>query len=87
MTDTITAPTTTETPTINRADWLSVGEIVAQYDTTHARVYTLIKTGKIPTEYVTREKSKGRQGFRHLIARTYANVAFDRLPETASAPV
>jgi hypothetical protein len=78
MTDQTTAPQ------IDRANWLSIGEVAARYDITAARLYTMIRTGKIPADYITREKSKGRQGFRHLINASYANIFTPRVTTPAA---
>lgn len=83
MTDqTSTAPT--PTAPIDYTAWLSIGEVVARYDITAARLYTMIRTGKIPADYITREKSKGRQGFRHLINASYANIFSPRVTTPAA---
>lgn len=47
---------------------MSVSDVVRAYDTTHGKVYRMIRDGVIAPQYITQQKYKGRRGWRHLIA-------------------
>lgn len=47
--------------------FVSVSDIVRDYEITHAKLYRMIRLNEIPADAITREKYKGRQGWRHLV--------------------
>ena len=47
---------------------LTVSDIVRQYVCTHAQIHRWIKNGTIPASAIQRQKYKGRQGWRSVIA-------------------
>lgn len=47
---------------------MSVSDVVRAYETTHGKVYRMIRAGTIPADAIVQEKYKGRRGWRHLIA-------------------
>jgi hypothetical protein len=50
------------------ATHLSITDIVRRYHISHAKLYRLIKNGTIPATALDKQKSKGRQGWRHVVA-------------------
>lgn len=63
---------------------LSLSEIVEQYDTTHARLHRMIRRGVIPADAITREKYKGRQGWRARVAVAALAGILQPKPEVAA---
>jgi len=48
----------------------TVSDIVRDFNTTHGKVYRMIRKGMIPANEITQEKYKGRKGWRHRITST-----------------
>jgi hypothetical protein len=48
---------------------LSISDIVREYNVSHGQMYRFIRRGQISADAITREKYKGRQGWRSLINR------------------
>jgi hypothetical protein len=61
---------------------LTISDIVREYNVTHGQLYRAIRKGAIPADAITREKYKGRQGWRSLIKRD-ALDALSLAPRTA----
>lgn len=47
---------------------MSVSDIVRAYETSHGKIYRMIRIGTIPADAIVQEKYKGRRGWRHLIS-------------------
>jgi len=51
----------------NTGTLYTVSDIVRDFETTHGKVYRMIRMDMIPATAITQEKYKGRKGWRHRI--------------------